>query len=294
MREAIRFTKQFARDLIFYSRYLIPSVLVKKTKDNDEIDLLVDQLKRNGYVELYCKEYQIVANYLEKNYFNKIENNENKVDPKDHFSLNHRFSIKDNNNEHYMKGGMEISAFISFLDEGISSVILDERIHSIIYRYYKRQHYFRNQPRIMKTRYEGNNTLNNCNMHVDHPRQISIILNVSDITMDDTHTVYAPTSNRRNMWSQGMEMPVEKSISIAKSYEERKHFIGKKGTLFIFDTSGFHQANYKMGNPRKIMHLNINTGHYLQELHDDKNDLEIWKLKNDKDNYIKSAFNKIK
>ena len=287
----IREAKRITMDAIFMAKYHTPAIVPKNILQTPEINALADEFRERGCIKIESEEFIETADYLNRFYFQKIEANNNRVN-EEAFRVNDRkFSILEFNKDEYRKGGMEISAYISFMDTGISPLILNEKLHSILYSYYKRQHYFRNQPRIMKVDYKGKNTIYNNNMHVDHLHQVSLILNISDITMDDTHTVYTPGSNRRSLLKQGIEMPVEKSRELVQTYKERVHFTGSKGTLYMFDTSGFHCGDYRQGNPRKILHINFTTGHYLTALHDNPDDLVRWQQKNSKPDYVKDSFN---
>ncbi len=288
----IRNVKRITKDAYLMCAYNTPAINPENILQTEEIIKLTKQFKKNGFLKFERDEFFNVAEYLDTAYFNKIEACSNSINVDDFKIENRKFSIKEFNKEAYLKGGMEISAYISFIDDALNPLMLDEKIHSILYAYYRRQHYFRNQPRIMKVDYKGKNTINNNNMHVDHLHQISIILNVSDITMNDTHTVYVPGSHRRSLLKDGIEMPVEKSKELVNAYTDREHFIGEKGTMYMFDTSGFHCGDYKQGNARKILHLNFTTGHNLTALYDDADELRAWSDKSGKPPCIRNSFNK--
>ena len=50
------------------------------------------------------------------------------------------------------------------------------------------------------------------------------------------------------MLKQGLVMPVKKCKELVKAYDHDYHLVGKKKTLHIFDTSGFHRGHYLEGS----------------------------------------------
>jgi hypothetical protein len=158
-----------------------------------------------------------------------------------------------------------INKLISFSDPRLGQLLLNEDLHKLLSSYYGRQHYIRNHPVIMKTDWRQGQPINyNGNYHVDHLHQLSLMLAVSDIHPEDTHTEYAMGSHKYVRTSIG---PNGNCYSRKYVYDHYKiaHACGPKGTLFIFDTCGLHAGKYQESkNPRKMLHMNVTNGHDME------------------------------
>ncbi len=157
-------------------------------------------------------------------------------------------------------------AKISFVDPVLRDLFFAPDLSAILYNFFKRQIYHRNYPIIFRTRYEGKYPENpQGKFHKDGGLgQISFMLLLNDLTMEDTHMEYALGSHRK--WASFRDMD-------RFSYPEKRvedqfeiyHCLGEMGTLFIFDAShGFHRATYKLHTERTVLHLNITTGSSLR------------------------------
>lgn len=234
-------------------RFLKPDEKIPKVQLlNNDIEVYSDTLKKNGVIKisgLFIDE----ANYIEKEYFSKLENDDNITQ-----------WYKNNKNERSAKNGRVVNLNISFNDQNLKKLFFNEDLLGIVYNYYKRQPYYRNLPALTKVAFTEKHGIDiQGKFHLDGGmNQISFMLLVNDITESDTHMQYALGANRykvpfdidRFSWKDDMIMKKFKIYDL----------VGKKGDIFIFDAgNGYHRAVYKKDSVRKILHLNLTTGHSL-------------------------------
>ena len=159
---------------------------------------------------------------------------------------------------------------LSFLDPHLYEYFFDNDILAGIRRYMGVQPVFRQSPWL-----EDVNFKNNCAslisldpamyaaaFHTDYYRQLNIMLLLTDITEDTTHTEYAVGSNNRNIFKEGNNLayPVSNKLIAEAGYPIHK-LIGKKGDVIIMDTSGFHRACHKENTTRRLLSLIINPNY---------------------------------
>ncbi|MDB5810225.1 MAG: hypothetical protein JWN94_2347 [Betaproteobacteria bacterium] len=282
--------RRLARDALQMAVYALPNPF-ERIHLSRRAEVWHDELSRNGIVKIENEPvFGQVGEYLEQTYFSAIEQAPQKflgrTDPSYPFGDNQRF-VWDSNTGEYSSGGTEILSYISFADRQCQPLYLHPDLIQVLQKYYGRQPYYRNQPLIQKiSLHSGQVPLTNGAFHVDHLRQISLMLLVTDISANETHMEYCVGSNRRNLLAEGVELPVEQCEAKARGYPIFK-CTGKKGTLFIFDTSGFHRANYISNSTRKMLHLNITTGHNLVPFID-KNEVAV--APDEAPQYVKRMF----
>ncbi len=237
-------------------RYTFPNLLRPAVPLSEKGRQWLAVLRRDGIVRVEEKAFQEVAEYLDQAYFAPLER-------PDGFSkvklLHPDLFVLDANKQDYRRYGTEIGAKISFKDPTLTPLFFDPYLTGVIYNYYRRQPYYRNQPFLQKISYDGKATPNtNSNWHTDYLHQLSVMLLVSDVTKQDTHMEYASGSHRR-IWPVGNR---PEGI-VAEHRWPLFDAVGPKGTLFLFDAGGIHRAKYIGGSSRKILHLNITTGHHI-------------------------------
>jgi len=286
---------RITRDMITIIRYGTPSITSRFVDLNSSSEEHLNQLFETGMLKFNNDMTSKVASHIQEFYFDKLKSdpsedykNENWMGVSELFTIN-------NFREEYVQKGITYQAYISFLDPGLLPLITDPEILGVITKYLNRQPYFRNQPKIQEIDYKSGVKLSNGLFHVDHYRQISMMLLVSDVTMNDTHMEYYQGSNNRNMIKEGVNLSPDSCAQRVSGLnnDDIFHCIGKAGTLFVFDTSGFHRANYKAGNLRRILHLNINSGHHLSKFHDVKEDITSMLNPLKTKRYIRNFFNRI-
>lgn len=266
--------RRFVKDVAQMAVYATPSATNTSVQLSPAARSWLATLRRDGIVKIEGNpDFERVASYVEETYFKQIESNPTQFlgasGPSYPFRDRERF-IWDTNRERDMKAGTDVCCSISFLDRDCAPLFLNDDLSCVLLKYYARQPYYRNQPVIQKVALKsGQAPLANGLFHVDHLRQISVMLLVSDVTESDTHMEFCEGSHKRNLLREGIELTREECKSKFSPYPVFK-CIGRKGTLFVFDTSGFHRANYIANSTRKILHLNVNTGHHLEPFIDRK------------------------
>lgn len=213
-------------------------------------------LRRDGILRIQEPQFEEAARYVDTAYFAPLE----RPDGLSSIRLPHPdLFVTDANKSEYRAYGTEIGANISFKDPHLAGLFFDPELTGVVYNYYRRQPYYRNQPFLQKISYDGKTIPNtNANWHVDYIHQLSVMLLVSDVTTKDTHMEYALGSNWK-IWNVG-NYPEE--IVDRHGYKVFDA-VGPQGTLFLFDAGGIHRARYVGGSSRKILHLNITTGHHI-------------------------------
>ncbi len=119
--------------------------------------------------------------------------------------------------------------------------------------------------------------------------QISIMFLVKDLSENDTHMQYSMGSNKekhktvdRFKFDQDL---IEKKYPIMKC-------IGKAGTVFIFrEGMGFHRGFQVSGSTRKILHLNVTSGHDL--FHQEYDKISDFNHLENKKFFVKKSIEKI-
>ncbi len=258
--------RQFIKDVNQMATYGLPNPLMSAGPLTPTAQKWFEALRDTGIVKIEGDSFRQIAAYLESEYFQPIEKDParflGKAAPVYELGDRVRF-VEDTNQARFASGGTEISVSISFADPNLQPLFGNDDLMRMLRKYYGRQPYHRNQPLLQKVALRpGQLALGNGNFHVDHLYQVSFMLLVTDVGATDTHMEYCIGSNRRAMLREGIEIPRDACETKAVDYPIFD-CIGKKGTLFVFDTSGFHRAKYLSNSTRKMLHLNITTGHNL-------------------------------
>jgi hypothetical protein len=231
---------------------------------------LLGQLKANGIIKIQNEMTTSIAKHIQSFYFDKF----NAKDDHDYCQSNWQgkpqLFTANCILDRYKGMGTTHQSYISFQDPGIRDLVLNQQILGIIAKYLKRQPYYRNQPKIQEVKYKKGPTMGNGQFHVDHLHQISIMLLVSPVTLRDTHMQYYLKSNRRNILKEGILQEINQSAHYTSQLNPKDifHCVGEQGSLFVFDASGYHRANYQEANPRRMLHFNITTGHNIEKFID--------------------------
>ena len=258
--------RQLIKDVNQMAVFGLPNPLMSSVQLTPRATQWYESLRDTGIVKIEDDTFRDIAAYLEREYFQPIEADSSsflgRAEPVYGFGDKTRY-VADTNQARFVAGGTEISASISFADPQLKPLFAHDELARVLRKYYGRQPYHRNQPLLQKISLRpGQVALGNGNFHVDHLYQISFMLLVSDVGESSTHMEYCIGSNRRQMIREGIEIPRDACEEKALDYPLFS-CTGKKGTLFVFDTSGFHRAKYMSSSTRKMLHLNITTGHNL-------------------------------
>jgi|KBSSwiStaDraftv2_1062776.scaffolds.fasta_scaffold445326_2 hypothetical protein len=154
--------------------------------------------------------------------------------------------------------GLIVSRPVSFSDQRLHEVLFDPEICAIVCNYYGRQAYYRDNPTVHKEHAAASSRpLISGVFHSDSYRQISFMLLLSDLTEHDTHMEFASGSHDARQPSYDRTQIDQDAVT-----REFKivHVVGKKGTLFLFDTEGLHRGSYHQNTGREIFHVNMTTG----------------------------------
>jgi hypothetical protein len=226
------------------------------------------ELKRNGIVKIEGPEFIKMADEINQNYFsridleNKRELNESEIGKKGTFLIENKKSI-------YASWGTEFTGYVSFRDPSLYSVHLNSDLIGVMYNYYNRQPYFRNNSVLEKVDFKkGQNAEAGAKYHVDHLHQLSIMMLLSDITEKDTHMEYVIGNHKRSL-RKGIYLSFDEAEKTGKKGPIYR-LTGKKGTLFLFDAHGVHRRFLQEGATRKIFHSVITTGHNITGTYFDK------------------------
>lgn len=241
---------------------------------------VLNSLRRDGIAKM-PNLFEAEATILDE-YFNKLESQEQ---PDFYFKY-----LDESKKDRRLMMNTKV-AHITYLDERLTSLYCNKSLLSIVYHYYGKQPYYRNQPMLFHNKRVASipNPLPiEAKYHIDYHMQTILVLLVNDVSIDDTHTEYAlgSTHTKNTPWNRYL---IDDN-SVLNEYEIG-HAIGKKGTLYIIDTGrGIHRANYKPGTERKSLFLTFTGGHYISKKHEDILSSHIL---NNKPDYIKNAFRKV-
>jgi hypothetical protein len=160
-----------------------------------------------------------------------------------------------------------MSCRVSYKDPDLAPLLFDADVCGILYNYYQRQPFYRQQPWVIKNALTAEMSLEefsklevSAKFHVDCYRQITMMLLVNDLTVEDTHLQFAVGSHKftRHSWDR-YKYAEEDVLGRYPIFDA----VGPKGTLIIMDAgSGLHRGLHKKGTVRKSLQVVVTTGHY--------------------------------
>jgi hypothetical protein len=238
--------------------YLTPNPLRARTAvaTDHKLFALTETFKSDGIVR-FDEDFSTLATELAEEFFESRESGDRELT-----SSNYKryFAVDDHH-----QSGLAVWGEASFLHPKLFSFFTNPRLISLVSEYYGRQAYYRNLPVFTQTSVPDNYATDpTYKFHVDYGlRQVSLMMLLSDVTESDTHMQYALKSHLDRL-PQSM---VEDRFSYSDEIVEKKYsllpLIGKRGTLFIFDAgNGLHRAFPKPNSHRRILHMNLTSGHY--------------------------------
>lgn len=152
---------------------------------------------------------------------------------------------------------------LSFRTPLLFPFLFNPEMLGFLYNYYQRQPYYRNQPELVVTnsRLKGQTKQKEiaAKFHIDYYHQISVMLLINSLGLEDTCLEYAAGSHlsKENPWNRFSYSDDE----VVKRYPIVKG-IGPKGSLVIFDAgSGYHRVRPVENSERKLVQVNFTTGH---------------------------------
>lgn len=270
--------RRFVRDLAQILTYALPNPTVVNPGLTKTAEMWLHDLKKYGIVKIEDDNFVHMTNYLNDNYLQFIESNPELFlnDGVIRYPWRDKRFIHNKNNSKFRWFGAVTSCEISLTDKNLSPMFFNEDLAKTLYGYYRRQPYIRNQPLIQTLKlFDDRERVGNGRWHVDHLRNVSLMILLTDVTESDTHMEYVLYSHRRNLLLEGIEMELEKSEKLFENFKNKKIIkcTGPKGTAFLFDASGIHRANCISPSTRTILHFNFTTGHNIVKFNDNKEDL---------------------
>jgi hypothetical protein len=226
----------FVRELA-WRHYVSPVPAYQPASLSPAAEAYVERLRQDGIVAL-DRNFADLADYVRDRYFAAS------------FELPPDSPLRAN--------GLQISHSVSLADTRLHDVLFDPEICAVVCNYYGRQAYYRDNPTVHKERTaRGSKPLISGVFHSDSYRQISFVLLLGDLTEADTHMEYAVGSHRHRQPSYDRAQIDQDAVS-----REFKlaHVVGRKGTLYIFDTEGLHRGAYHRDASREIVHVNVTPG----------------------------------
>jgi hypothetical protein len=217
-------------------------------QDTAEVNKIVEQIRSDGVVVLpgYSKE---TAKFLTS----KFELGTKKE----------QFSATYGSIENYTRLDPEAIQFLS-----------DEFILSIVGRYFNAQPILRMVPHIGQD-FSAKDQVDLAKMprdpkilhynvywHFDCVNLVNIHVLLNDVTIDDTHMVYAKKSHKKHHLNIDVKDSFYSEENIRAKYEI-VHCVGPAGTVYIFDTNGLHRMDAHKNTYRSIYCQLITPGNNL-------------------------------
>ncbi len=247
--------KRRVQEYAYVIRYTFPNLLRPQVPLSPRGKEWLATMQRDGILRAEDEAFREAVDHLERSYFARLENG--RTTPR--IDLGKDMFILDIGSDRLRKTGTSVHASISFTDPQLASVFFHADLNAVLYNYYRRQPFFRNQPLVQTDAYDGRVPAgSNGQFHVDYLHQVSLMLLVTDVTTADTHMQYALGSHKR-IWPVG----ISPEGTVERFGYRVADVIGSKGTLYLFDAGGIHRANYVAGTRRKILHMNFTTGHHI-------------------------------
>lgn len=249
------------------ARYTAPNILRPSVPISARANGWLRELRENGIVRIESDDLRSVADRLDTDYLEKIFRSPTGTLDGDQFD-DPRLFARNANSESHRSFGVEVGCWISFKDEKLKPLLRNPEIAAMLYNYYRRQPYYRNQPQVQFISLKPGQKFDTGNeYHVDRFYQVSAMILVSDVTTAGTHMNYLTKSHRRSLLRTGIELPYDECRRRAEAEPERLYTLtGKKGTLFVYDTTGVHSRNLISGSTRKCLIWTVTTGHHLDTL----------------------------
>jgi hypothetical protein len=236
-------------------KYTTPNLFKPHVPISEDAKVYLKELSEKGFFIMEEK-FTALADYINKEYFENFD--EGPLQKK----LFEKRKIRDINSEGNRKTGNVLSWYVSFMDPKLEEILFHKDLCGIYYNYFRRQPYYRDSCHLTMDRFDADISPRvSSKYHLDQGvHQLSIILLLKDITINDTHTLYAEGSHKvyrpietldRNSFA---DSEVEKNWKLVDLH-------GKKGSLLVMDAgNGFHKIIEKPNSTRKMLFINVTAG----------------------------------
>lgn len=212
---------------------------------SEKVEKWYKNLSSNGIIKIE-NEFDWVNTIYNEDYFNNTNN------------INFLSDVVD---ERAMKTGRTFAKTLSLGDQKLFNWYFNIDLFTLIAKIFKQQPFYRNQPILQTYNFTDVNTKDiAAKWHIDSDlHQITFMLLLNDITINDTHMEYALKSNNEKNKELNRDVINDKDI---ENKFQITSCVGKAGTLFIFcGGMGYHRAVYKKSTTRSIYHANFTPGH---------------------------------
>lgn len=222
----------------------------KKLRSDNEFNILENTFKKNHFIMLDLN-FKSIAEHINK----AIDEKSNQL------YVRNRCEIDDEIKKRKLEVGSSFHFDWSLNDPKVLELLTNVNIQKMIYNYYGRQHFLRENPYVFDTkRTEFTNDITEL-FHIDQLNQVSMVLLLNDIDFNSTHMEIQIGSNKTH-WDYNRNNLDQKFV---KSSFKTFRCIGKAGTVYLFNAGClFHRALIK-NNSRRILHCNYTTGYNLRE-----------------------------
>lgn len=282
-----------AAEAVHYFRHTSPNYFQPQVEISERANSWLQELREYGVVKFSTPEIAAAASVLEEKYFNRIDSmgsdqrdlNGDDLGQKGIFAKNINYEPYSTNT------GTEIFYQISLFDNELKDLFRNPEISGVIYNYLRRQPYYRGQPTLSQINYgpeqDKNKNRPGCLYHVDYLRQITFMVLAADVTEEDSHFEYLKGSHHRPKWSK-VFIDNNEAAKIAEANQENIfRGVGKKGSVVLFDSSGIHRRNGKIGQKRRTVFGVTTSGHHLEKYEDKR--VHLPNLENDPQ-HVRSMF----
>lgn len=214
----------------------------------------LDELRENGVVVIPAFRPD-VADALNENVFSVLEGRRQRVGGQ----ILNIMELGERN-----KTSGTTTTIVSYRDPLLEPVLWDRELCGLIYNYYQRQPYYRDQAvAVMNAPVADVNQRieHSSKFHSDLFHQITFQFLVDDLAASDTRLQYAVGSHREKKFSR--DRFAYDDAEVTKRYTI-KDCVGPKGTMVIMDAgAGLHRGTYVPGTRRKMIHTLVTTGHSI-------------------------------
>lgn len=251
-------------------RWEFPDLLNYSANCSSDTKKKVAEFKRKGAIQIRNEVTINAANHIISKYLNYYH--DNKGNPAIHVP---GACLCQEKNEFmvslYNEGNGFKTYILPFADPIISKLLFDDEVSAILYNYFNRQAFYTRHPilRIVEGSQNDIDSIAAKAWHTHHYHPIVMMLNLNDLTMEDTHVEVACGTHKIPLLADGRGKTMVEVLQDLPncSSDDIFHGVGKIGTLNIFDSRAYHRANILKEKPRSDLHLHITTGNYILPSH---------------------------
>ncbi len=212
---------------------------------SEKVESWYNELSSNGIIKIE-NEFDWVKTIYNEEYFKNIDN---------------EYFLSDCIDDRAITTGRTFAKTVSLGDPKLFDWYFNKDLVTLIAKIFQQQPFYRNQPLLQTYEYKDNNSKDIASKwHIDsNLHQITFMLLLNDLTVDDTHMEYALKSTKEKNKTLNRDILDKQNI---ENKFEIINCIGNAGTLFIFcGGMGYHRAVYKQSTIRTIYHANFTPGH---------------------------------